>query len=50
MRLNDETIKEFQAIYYRQYGVQLSDDIASIEASNLIALVAGLQPRELNND
>jgi len=36
--LPDQAIQEFKEIYYKQYGVKLSDKEASFRANNLVNL------------
>lgn len=49
MWLSDEAVQEFKTLYLRRFGVLLGDDDAREEAAKVIALVASLQPEELNN-
>jgi hypothetical protein len=46
MKLSDEAIAEFQALYRKHYGTDLTAAEAEREASALIRLVAATQPRE----
>jgi hypothetical protein len=44
MKLSDEAIAEFRALYRKHYGDDLTDEVAEQEALALIRLVAITQP------
>jgi hypothetical protein len=45
MKLSDQAIQEFQVLYEKQFGIQLSSEDAAVEATKLLKLVALIQPK-----
>jgi hypothetical protein len=46
MKLSEQAIKDFQLLYEKNFGVKLTYEDASLEAVQLIKLVALMQPEE----